>query len=390
MTRARPSPFVLLVIVLVTVSVFPAPVLARSTSDHGVLFDTDRQQIATATVNGTQYQVSRYDNVLPYADGIEVSTNGQRVTSEATQQTVLSIVATKQVLATTNISEPNATAALVTSRSAARRTFRLLAWQEATEQLTSKEIRALKNVSRQSKRVEPIVTPPATALTRVIKLINKTKNTSVAGASAWDAATKAAPELVGFDVTVHKLRSGIRPWKNTTQTINANLPAAIDAYEAEQRGESVNDTEMARRFAVSITALMRLRDRTDVLPEGRLADAATTSAQIATGASGVPVVGGEIESGFGALNTTLSTSAKAMGHYEDRLYARHTGLREISATADRRQSQLQDRWQSDRNELLKSANRRESARTKVYATIVGIGLCLFLLLGFGYRINRSR
>lgn len=110
---------VLLVTAIVITGAVPLPIAAQGADENRVLLDSGREKIADVSVNGQAYTIYEYENVLPYASGIEVYTNGQRVDVKAE----------------------------------ARHVAQVIAWRRAAKGLDSTDIETLKQIDENAQRI---------------------------------------------------------------------------------------------------------------------------------------------------------------------------------------------------------------------------------------------
>lgn len=332
----------ILVAGLIVISTIPIPVAGQDVPESRVLLDTDREQIDSVSLDGETYQVYRYENLLPYASGIEVYSNGERITSE----------------------------------SDANRVLRVIAWERATEQLGPEEIDTLRSIHQSAQEIQQLVSGPISALNTILGFIDWMKETSVAGFNVWEEAKNVVPALEGFDTAARDLRAELEEWRNAAQAVNENLPPVINALERIKRGEEVDYSKLSQQFADSMSAMERLQSKSDEL-ERRLSDMSQRSDEIATATASIPVVGGDISDAFTRLSNEISSAASRVDQYSSELSEQESNLRDVKQTAESERNTMMRQWQS-----------RQNAQLKVYGTLAVLSLPVVAGLFYVFRRRR--
>ncbi|MFB6197136.1 MAG: discoidin domain-containing protein, partial [Halobacteriaceae archaeon] len=133
----------------------PSPTVRSSPSqaqspapESRLLLDSTSKQLGAVTLDGTTYYVVQYDNMLPYADGIEIyRADGTRLRSLARAKPVLEAIAARRVLAQTEATNVRAKARAVATGQATQ-TFKSLAWRRAARQLKPEDIATLRRIQQ--------------------------------------------------------------------------------------------------------------------------------------------------------------------------------------------------------------------------------------------------
>lgn len=377
----------LALVLVVMLSVIPLPVLGQTDGapPEGAPLDEDATHLRTVAVNGTTYEVYAYENTLPYASGVEVYADGERVTDLEQAAPALRVIAAERALRNAGVEDTGELISdTVANSGSTAAAFQRVSWRRAAEELDASDIDTLRSIRSAAAQIEQDLAPVESALERVVNLIDRMKEQEVAGTSLWDAATQASPALQGFDATVRGLRDELTDWTEAARTIDASVPEVIDSLERTEAGEDVDYARLSRNFEAAMTGLTQLREESDEL-ESRLSSVASTSSTIASEVQGAPVIGGDISDGFARLSETLNRGANRVGSFSDAIAEQEAALSSVKNTAEKTQSQLQSAYESELSSLKDETSARNTAELRVYGTgaagVVGLGLVGRKLLG---------
>jgi hypothetical protein len=323
----------LLVVAIVITGTVPLPIAAQGADENSVLLDSSREKIADVSVDGQAYTIYEYENVLPYASGIEVYTNGQRVTDEAE----------------------------------ARHVARAIAWQRAAGGLDSTDIETLRQIDESAQQINQIVTPLLDVLNQALAVIDELKQRQIAGQSAWDLVTDASPALAEFETAARELRSELQEWKTAADAVNENVPRAIDDAERIKRGENVDYSKVSQHFTASVKGTDQLQSQSAEVRDG-LASTAETASRASSEVRSVPIIGGDLSQFYAQAGTQLNDASGNVGEFSDALGRQKSQLADIKATADSEEKQMMSTW-----------NARQTAEIRVYGTLGGAVVLVFLI-----------
>lgn len=310
-----------------------------------VLLDSDRTRIGNVTVDGTPYVVYRYDNMLPYASGVEVWGPDGRVESTATAEAVVQV----------------------------------LAWESSVSQLSAEDIETLRTIQTASQEIESTVTPPLQALNRILELRSELQNVDVGFTTinVWDPLVDQYPQVRAFMDTAEELRNRLQDWKSASQQTNENLETVIRSLERMENGEDVDYAKLGSQFAAAMQGLDELSTESETLAS-ELSSGADTSRQIANDVSGLTVsgvqVGDQIARPFESTASTLSQSASEIESFSQTLEDERSELGTVKQEAEHSQEQYMSEYDT-----------RQDATTRVYGTIGGAAVLVVLVLGLLFR-----
>ncbi|MFB6134173.1 MAG: hypothetical protein ABEJ55_04215 [Halanaeroarchaeum sp.] len=316
-----------------------------SAPDQRVLLDTSRERLGRLTVDGTPYVVYRYENVLPYASGVEVWGPNGRVESTAK----------------------------------ARQVLRVLAWQHSVSHLSAGDIETLRDIQSASRQIESAVTPPLRALDRILQLRSQLQSVDVGFTTinVWQPLVSQYPQVSTFMDTAEALRNRLQDWKSASQRTNENLDTVIRSLERMESGEEVDYAKLGEQFAAAMQGLDQLSRESESLAN-QLSTAADTSRQIATEVSGLTVsgvqVGDQIARPFESTASTLSRSASQIESFSQTLDRERSKLGSVKQSAEQRQDQYMSGYST-----------RQQAPMRVYGTIGAAAVLVLLVLRLLFR-----
>jgi len=342
-----------IVIVLVLALVLmPLMVSAQSASDianqHKILLDTNIEVIDTVTYAGTIYHVVKYNNILPYASGIEIfSSDGTQVTDPKIAKSVLTQTA----------------------------------WKEAAAQISPSDIDTLRDILDTSRKIHDSVAPVASATSFVMDKVEWLRTEAcidvpfVGKKCAWDAVKAAYPGILTFVSKLESLNKDLNEWKGASAEVSSTLPKAISGLGDLKAGKEMSP-ELQTGIQESMSAFGTLKTKTDDI-SSRLSDVISTLSDAESSirsAAGTPVVGGFI-----------STFADYVDDLNDKVKSLREDARSFSRSLSEQSSKLSNVMSAANkttDELYGSWGSRRNAPIMVYSTLGGIiAVILAILLG---------
>ena len=158
-------------VVLLVLTVVAPSALAAEPGGYTVPLDTGHEQVGDVTVDGTTYEVYRYDNVLPYVSGYEFFGDGR-----------------------------------VNDGNVARRVRRAYAWKTAVnEEMKDEDIEELRNVGETAGRARDVVSVPLEAANSTLRVLG-------GGSSERNPAVAAVPGLNTTETAVRAARDELLRW----------------------------------------------------------------------------------------------------------------------------------------------------------------------------------
>lgn len=330
--KDRSIPAVLLAVILI-VSVVP-PVVAAQSVPRTVLLDQDTTQVGTISVDGQTYQVYHHDNLVPWASGIEVYTEGDRVTSESTAQRVLTA----------------------------------LAQRRAVDDLGPDDVEVLRTSAANVNATASNVSEATVAIDDTLAYLMASKNVSADGSTEYNESVEAAPTIVEFNESARELEPQLRSFENDSAAYSNNATRLARLIEQRENGRSVDPQVLYARYSATLDAMDRLSDHVDFSGINEpLRTTETQSEAIAANVSSVPDRGDELAQRFRTVHNTSSVAANGT----DALELPESDLEDAQDTAQSLQSDWMDQWET-----------RGSAAMDVYKTIAGLVVAILLVGGY--------
>lgn len=322
--------------------------VAAQSQPRQILLDTEAAQFAEVHTNGQTFIVYRVDNALPYASGLEVYSDGERVTSESTVEEV----------------------------------FRALARRKATKFQPEREtIAKLGRVIEQSQALQTTTTEAIMAINETLEYRGKLQETSINDSSAWEIATDQSDALdegfaSGFSGSSEavEFRNQLQALRASAIELEKNATRVITLLKQRQAGEDINRSDLYRRYAGVYSDLERMNQAVSEIGD-RTGQLAETSQTAATQVGSVRQVGDDLQERLASLSMSLNETEASLDNVGPALLELREGLPKVAADVQ---------FQED---LMKQWNRRQAASMKVYFTI---GESLILLVAGVIAVTENR
>lgn len=308
-----------LVVITLLVGAIPMTALAQGASDpQPVLMDRDTNHIADITADGQQYSVYRHQNVFPWASGIGIYTDGERVTSESTAERVLTA----------------------------------LAQRRAVQGLGAEEISQLRATSQNASTVANNVSAAATALDQTLTYMKRMTTVRE------NASVEAAPQIPEFNETARELLPKLRSFENDSTAYRSNATALIELLEQRKNGTDVDPQRLYAQYDATLEAKDALSDHLGFGGiDEELTQLASTSGIIATNVSSVPERGNKTAQQFRRIDDELTVAANQTAAFELSEF-------ELDDVEERAES-LEEDW-------MREWNSRQNPASTVYQSIAAI------------------
>jgi chromosome segregation ATPase len=332
---ARRSALLQLVLALVLVcNLFSVAAMAQD-APREVLFDRQQSEMAVVHTNGQTFSVYEYDNILPYASGIEIYSEGERVTSKATADEI----------------------------------FRALARRQATKfDPESRTIQRLRGVIDRSESVQAKTTDAIAALNETLAYRQTLKDTALDNSTAWDVAVDSSEELdeaftggIIGPSNAAELRDQLIKLDTSAEGLVTNATRVTGFLQDRQDGREINRSDLYRRYGGIHSELQDLRSRIESVREP-LRVTADSSEAVASQVGSLETVGDGIGDRFSSLAGSLRTTERDLAEQRPAITELKTSLPQV-ATDEDFQKQLTNRWKA-----------RKSATTKIYGTVAEVGV----------------
>lgn len=332
----------ILVVIILVLNTFSTGAIAQNSPRH-VLLDDNPTRMATVHTNSQAFVIYEYDNLLPYASGIEVYTGGERVTSADTVDEV----------------------------------FRALARRQATKfEPESRTIERLQRVMNRSEAVQRATGEAISSLNETLAYRETLQETTVNNTTAWEAAIQSSDALdqsfvSGFSgpSDAGELRNQLMAVRSSARNLETNASRVITLLQQRQAGQEINRSDLYRRYAGVYTELETLKTQLESV-QPTILEIANASKMVASQSDSVPSKGEEIQRRFTSLGQSLEVAGNQITQTGPAFTELRTTLPTV-ATDENYQAQLTKRWKQ-----------RQGAATKVYATVAeGVILSVALVLG---------
>jgi hypothetical protein len=323
------------VITILLMSTIPVTALAQGVSDpQPVLMDQDTTHIADVTVDGQQYSVYRHENVFPWASGIDIYVNGERVTSESTAETVLTA----------------------------------LAQRRAIQDFGAKDVSQLRTTSQNATTVATNVSAAAAAINETVVYINRMKTVHEDGKAVYNASVEAAPQITEFNETARELRPELRSFENDSTAYRSNATALIELLRQQQNGTNVDPQRLYAQYTATLEAKDELSDHLGFSGiNEQLAQLASTSGNVVANVSSVPTRGNVTAQRFRSVINESPVAANQTAALEIRDFDFDT---------------VQEQAESLKNDWTEDWNSRQNPASTVYQSMAAIVVAIAAVAGY--------
>jgi hypothetical protein len=334
---------------------FLAHQILEKADSYKILFDSDAKLLDSSTMSGCEYYVVSFSNIIPYASGIEVIyPDGKKMNSQSDVEPL----------------------------------FISIAWKEASSQLKPSDIQTMRNILQTSKDIESEVAPVIQVTDSTLDSLNSLKSACIdvpllGIKCAWDAVTTFSPGIGMLANELNNLNNDLNQWKNAASSIAVHLPNAINGIDHAKDGGKI-DPQLQSEISQSLSAFGTLQSKTSQI-SGELSTIRTSLATVESGlrkAVGIPYVGSLISPVADSVGNTriqIETLKGKTDSFSRSINEQNSKLSSISETANKKTYELSGQWSS-----------RQSAETKVYATIFVLIVVLILGIAILFYYKRKR
>jgi len=308
-------------------------------NDHTVVLDTGFEKVKEVSLDGTTYEVYRYDSAVPYASGYEFFAGGERV-DDAEE---------------------------------AERVARAYAWETAlNEEMDEDDVETLRDVGTTADRAGAVISTPLSAVETALGAVDAAKERERLGVSVWDVAVSAVPQLSGIETSLRTVRDELRRWDERVGEIGDDVTHVAEEAESVRAGGETEYDELPALFEDATEGLEEAEEISAGLSND-LSDAGVLAGGVADELEGVDRVGESLSSPFRSLSSSLDETASRVEGFAD---SAEEGREVVEATHERattEESRLTTGW-----------NRRQNAALLVYGTALVLVLAAVAAL-YGYR-----
>lgn len=323
------------VVILLIVGATPMTAFAQGASDpQPVLLDQDTTHIADITVDGQQYSVYRHENVFPWASGIDIYTNGERVTSESTAEAVLTA----------------------------------LAQRRASRDIGAEDVSQLRTTSQNASTVATNISATATAINETLVYMERLKTVQENGQTVYKTSAEAAPQIPEFNETARELHPELRSFENDSRAYRSNATALIELIEQRENGTNVDPQRLYAQYETTLNAKNDLSDHLGFSGiDEQLTQLASTSETITTNVSSVPERGNKTAQHFRRVENESLVAANQTAAFDLSDF-------ELDTVQERAES-LEEGWTEDWNS-------RQNPASTVYQSIAALLIVIAAVGGY--------
>ncbi len=316
--------------------------VAAEPDEHTAPLDRGYEKVGETTVDGTTYDVYRYDNLLPHASGYEFF-DGDRRVGDADE---------------------------------ARRVSQAYAWKVAvTEEMDENDIEKLRDVGRTADRAGTVVSAPFTVLDTTLSYIDELDERQVpfADRSFWDVATSTSPEVRGIESALRTSRNELERWDERVGEVGEDVTRVADESERIRGSDGSDYDDLPRLFEDASDGLKEAEEVSGVVADD-LGEASERTGSIADDLAEVRLVGDELSSPFSRLSSALGNATTTVEEFGD-----------SAAEAREVVERTNDRAATEESGTSTGWNRRQNAALRVYGTAAAVAVVVLLTGGYAYR-----
>jgi hypothetical protein len=327
-----------LVVVMLLVGTVPTTALAQS-SPRSVLLNEHTSHVGSVTVDGQEYEVYRYENLLWYANGIDIYADGERVTSPERAETVLTA----------------------------------LAQRRAVDEIEPKHFDTLRATARAARSTAANASAAAASVNETTAHLEEMKTVRENGTTVYNASVEAAPRIAEFGEETERLPEELRELEGVSTAYAANATELATLLERRENGTDIDPQRLYAQYAETLSLKYQLAGELDSgAVTSDLPAVAGLSESIAANVSSAPR-GDETARLFATVHDDATVTANRTAPLEESVT--HFEF----DTAQERFESLQERW-------IESWRSRRDAALKVYGSLGFVGAAIFGGVGYvGWR-----
>jgi len=310
-----------------------------------ILLDSNAEILYEIEQSGEIYYVVMYDNVLPFASGLEVfDSSGNKITNN----------------------------------SLLRQVFDQAGWLESVKSYSSSDINTLKNILSFSNEISSTITPINSDISSMMDVVDTLQNDLcldliIFQECAWDLVESQIPGITILFSIVKTINNELTEWNEVTSAIKNNLPKTIKTIEDLKYDHKISSSieNDIQNGISSLTALKRQADDFSI-------DLSEINQSVRVLESGLYEV-----SDLPVIGNTINEWAKFFGNLADNIDSLRQNITQISGAASNQGSKLNQLISdADRktNEYHNSWNARQSALESWGFILLGVGIVILLLI----------
>ncbi len=321
---------------------------ASNPGDHTAPLDTGYENVGEVTVDGTTYEVYRYENVLPYASGYEFFADGERVDdSEEAERVALAY-----------------------------------GWKVAmTEEMDDGDVETLRGVGTTARRAGTVVSAPLSAIDAALTAVDAADGIDVpfTDTSVWDVATSVSPEIRGVESALRTTREELRRWDDRVGNIGDDVTRVADEAETVRASGETEYDELSALFEDAAEGLEEAEEISDALAVD-LSRVAERTGEIADDLDDldIPRVGDRLASPFRRVSTSLENATTTVEAFSESASESREVIEATRERAETEESATATGW-----------GRRQTAALRVYGTGVALLTLVVAVGGYAYRRRLS-
>ena len=338
--------------------IFFLPAIAQEASviadKNKILLDSGSELIGDVKQVGNTYYVVRYNNLLPYASGIEIfSSSGTKVT------------------------DPDKADSILNS----------LAWEQGAEQLKPSDIETLEEILQTTKQIHSSITPVISATDSMLSMTSWFKNDAciivpVHGEKcAWDPLKASYPGITVLESELKSLKSDLNEFDGATTQVSNSLPSAISGLKDLQAGGEMKP-QLQKNIQTSMSAFSTLKSKTNKISSSlsEISSNLSSAEHSIRSASDTRFVGdfiGTFAAYVGNLRNDVIDLKNDANSFSNTLSQQNAKLSSVS-TVNSNAAEMSNSWDS-----------RQGAATKVYGSLGAVAVIVLLIVVLVVRKKRD-
>lgn len=233
----------------------------------------------------------------------------------------------KTLLSKTPIAVPE-----VDSKAEVQTSLAVLGWTLGVEDTSESLVNNLDAAVATASELRPELLSAVDLLNRGLDLVQKMKDKSALGASVWDAAIKAAPQLELYVSTAKELRSQLAAMAERLGEIKSTSQSVLGHFEQIQTAGTTEFGSLPGAVAAAKQVYEKIvSDLSDIQEGVQLIIDISEEAQSV--ANEIPVMGEQVAQLFGQMAATFRTIDELLARFESEVQTVTGGLGSVRSTA---------------------------------------------------------
>ena len=302
-------------VVVVVLSVAVPSALAAAPGAYTVPLDTGDENVGNVTVDGTDYELYRYDNVLPYVSGYEFFGDERVEDGEV-----------------------------------ARRVARAYAWKTSVEsEMDAEDIGELRGVGETAGRARGLVAVPLRVTNGTLRVLG--------GTSGWSGAV--VPGVNEVETTLRTAREEVLRWNDRVGNASDDVVRFADVAEELRRGNTTRHDELPRLAVDAETGLEDAIEASSTVSE-TLRGTTNRTGSVAEAVENVPVVNDSLGPPLRRVESSLRNVTETVERFNSSASEARGVVGRARDRAEKKEASLSEGWYA-----------RQTAGLRLYGTFFG-------------------